>query len=60
MAAALASPAVAYVTDPRAIEAPTRALLEYQVEIGDFAAAPKAEGLFETKYFDAAKFRAGK
>jgi len=31
MAAALASPAVAYVTDPRAIEAPTRALLEYQV-----------------------------
>jgi NitT/TauT family transport system substrate-binding protein len=60
MAAALASPAVAYVTDPRAIEAPTRALLEYQVEIDDFAAAPKAEGLFETKYFDAAKFRAGK
>jgi len=55
MAAALASPAVAYVTDPRAIEAPTRALLEYQVEIDDFAAAPKAEGLFETKYFDAAK-----
>jgi NitT/TauT family transport system substrate-binding protein len=60
MAAALASPAVAYVTDPRAIEAPTRALLEYQVEIDDFPAAPKAEGLFETKYFDAAKFRAGK
>jgi len=56
----LASPAVAYVTDPRAIEAPTRALLEYQVEIDDFPAAPKAEGLFETKYFDAAKFRAGK
>ena len=60
MAAALASPAVAYLTDPRAIEAPTRALLEYQVEIDDFPAAPKAEGLFETKYFDAAKFRAGK
>jgi NitT/TauT family transport system substrate-binding protein len=59
MAAALASPAVAYVTDPRAIEAPTRALLEYQVEIGDFAAAPKTEGLFETKYFDAAKAKAG-
>ena len=60
MAAALASPAVAYVTDPRAIEAPTRALLEYQVEIGDFPVAPKTEGLFETKYFDAAKGKAGK
>jgi NitT/TauT family transport system substrate-binding protein len=60
MAAALTSPAVAYVTDPRAIEAPTRALLEYQVEIGDFSAPPKTEGLFETKYFDAAKSKAGK
>jgi len=60
MAAALSSPAVAYVTDPRAIEAPTRALLDYQVEIGDFAVAPKTEGLFETKYFDAAKGKAGK
>jgi NitT/TauT family transport system substrate-binding protein len=59
MAAALASPAVAYVTDPRAIEAPTRALLAYQVELGDFAAAPKTEGLFDTKYFDAAAAKAG-
>lgn len=60
MAAALSSPAIAYVTDPRAIEAPTRALLDYQVEIGDFAVAPKTEGLFETKYFDAAKRGAAK
>ncbi|MEA2832651.1 MAG: sulfonate transport system substrate-binding protein [Methylobacteriaceae bacterium] len=60
MAAALASPAVAFLTDPRAIAGPTRALLDYQVEIGDFAAAPKTEGLFETKYFDAAMAKAGK
>jgi NitT/TauT family transport system substrate-binding protein len=60
MAAALASPAVAFLTDPRAIAGPTRALLDYQVEIGDFAVAPKTEGLFETKYFDAAKAKAGK
>jgi NitT/TauT family transport system substrate-binding protein len=60
MAAALASPAVAYVTDPRAIVGPAERLLAYQVEIGDFAAAPKTEGLFETKYFDAAMAKAGK
>jgi NitT/TauT family transport system substrate-binding protein len=60
MAAALASPAVAYVTDPRAIVGPVEKLLEYQVEIGDFAAAPKTQGLFETKYFDGAKTKAGK
>jgi NitT/TauT family transport system substrate-binding protein len=60
MAAALASLAVAFLTDPRAIEGPTRALLDYQVEIGDFAMAPKTEGLFETKYFDAASRKAGK
>jgi NitT/TauT family transport system substrate-binding protein len=60
MAEALASPAVAYVTDPRAIAAPTRAMFEYEVELGDFAAAPKTEGLFETKYYDAAKGKAGR
>src|SRR5436305_949760 len=60
MAAALASPAVAYVTDPRAIVGPVEKLLAYQVEIGDFPAAPKTEGLFETKYFDAARGKAGR
>jgi NitT/TauT family transport system substrate-binding protein len=60
MAAALASPAVAYVTDPRAIVGPVEKLLAYQVEIGDFPAAAKTEGLFETKYFDAARGKAGK
>ncbi|MBV8851551.1 MAG: ABC transporter substrate-binding protein [Methylobacteriaceae bacterium] len=60
MAAALASPAAAYVTDPRAIVAPVEKLLEYQVEIGDFATAPKTERLFETKYFDAAQMKMGK
>jgi NitT/TauT family transport system substrate-binding protein len=59
MAAALSSPAVAYVTDPRAIVGPAEKLLEYQVEIGDFAAAPKTQGLFETRYFDAARAKAG-
>jgi NitT/TauT family transport system substrate-binding protein len=56
----LASPAVAYVTDPRAIEGPTRALLDYQVEIGDFAAAPKTEGLFRTEYWDRASRKTAK
>jgi hypothetical protein len=51
---------VAYVTDPRAIEGPTRALLDYQVEIGDFAVAPKTEGLFRTEYWDRASRKAGK
>ncbi|GAC1339107.1 MAG: hypothetical protein NVSMB26_26870 [Beijerinckiaceae bacterium] len=60
MAAALASPAVAYATDPRAIAGPTQALFDYQAEIGDFAVAPKTEGLFETKYFDAAIGKARK
>src|SRR3954452_934845 len=60
MAAALSSPAVAYVTDPRAIVGPVEKLLAYQVEIGDFPAAAKTEGLFETKYFDAARGKAGK
>jgi NitT/TauT family transport system substrate-binding protein len=60
MAAALASPAVAFLTDPRAIAGPTRALLDYQVEIGDFAAAPKTEGLFRTEYWDRASRKTAK
>jgi NitT/TauT family transport system substrate-binding protein len=60
MATALASPAVAFLTDPRAIVAPTEKLLAYQVEIGDFAAAPTTDGLFETRYWDAARANAGK
>jgi NitT/TauT family transport system substrate-binding protein len=59
MAAALASPAVAFLTDPRAIAGPTRALLDYQVELGDFAVAPKTEGLFRTEYWDRAAAKAG-
>lgn len=55
MQAALKSPAVAFGADPHAIEAPTRALLAYQVEIGDFPTAPPTDGLFETRYFDRAK-----
>jgi hypothetical protein len=51
---------VAFLTDPRAIAGPTRALLDYEVEIGDFVVAPKTEGLFRTEYWDAAAAKAGK
>lgn len=44
---ALGSPAVSYVTNPAQIRAATERLLAYQVELGDFAAAPATEGLFD-------------
>ncbi|NVO16390.1 MAG: ABC transporter substrate-binding protein [Rhodoplanes sp.] len=46
-AKALASPAVIFGSDPRAIVAPTEALLAYQVELGDFPTAPATDGLFD-------------
>ncbi|MDB5651189.1 MAG: transporter substrate-binding protein, partial [Hyphomicrobiales bacterium] len=54
MQKALASPAVDFISDIHLIEAPTKALLAYQVEIGDFATAPSTEGLFEPLYSDRA------
>jgi NitT/TauT family transport system substrate-binding protein len=54
MQKALTSPAVDFISDIRLIEEPTRALLAYQVEIGDFATAPSTDGLFETVYSDRA------
>jgi ABC-type nitrate/sulfonate/bicarbonate transport system substrate-binding protein len=52
LAQALASQAVAFVTDPRRIEAPTQRMLAYQVELGDFAQAPSTEGLFDPSIHD--------
>ena len=52
MEKALKSPAVDFIFDIRQIEAPTKALLAYQVEIGDFPTAPPTEGLFDPRYSD--------
>ncbi|WP_216072604.1 hypothetical protein, partial [Acinetobacter baumannii] len=52
IARALASPAISYVNDPKDIRAATEALLAYQVELGDFAAAPSTEGLFDQALYD--------
>lgn len=47
LARALASPAVRFVTDPAAIEEPSRRLFAYQAELGDFDNPPSIEGLFD-------------
>ena len=52
--AALRSPAIAFEVDPRAIVAATKASLDFEVEIGDFAAAPSIEGLFDPSAYLAA------
>jgi NitT/TauT family transport system substrate-binding protein len=54
MVKALTSPAIGFVADPHAIIGPTGELLAYQVELGDFAAAPPTSGLFDTSFFDRA------
>ena len=51
LARALASKAVSFVTDPRAIEASTSRMLAYQVELGDFEKAPSTDGLFDTSVY---------
>ena len=43
-ARAAISRAVEYVVDPRDIMQSTKAMLEYQASIGDFATAPPVEG----------------
>jgi len=55
MLRALKSPAAGFISDPNAIIAPTRAMLAYEVEIGDFTKAPKIEGLFDTRWWNKAK-----
>ncbi len=52
IARALSSSAVSFVTDPRVIEEPTRRMLAYQVEIGDFAMAPPTNGLIDPSVFE--------
>ncbi|HUZ66230.1 MAG TPA: ABC transporter substrate-binding protein [Beijerinckiaceae bacterium] len=54
MLRALKSPAVGFITDPKAIIAPTRAMLSYEVEIGDFPKAPRIGGLFDTDWWNKA------
>jgi NitT/TauT family transport system substrate-binding protein len=51
IARAIASPAVSYVADPRAIVRATEAMLSYQVELGDFPTAPPIAGLFDPAYY---------
>ncbi|MDB5640788.1 MAG: transporter substrate-binding protein, partial [Hyphomicrobiales bacterium] len=52
MQKALKSPAVDFIFDIHEIEAPTKALLAYQVELGDFQTAPPTEGLFDATWSD--------
>jgi NitT/TauT family transport system substrate-binding protein len=54
IAKALTSPNVSFVTDPRDIEAATKAMLAYEVELGDFKQAPLIEGLFDQAAYDRA------
>lgn len=51
IAKAIASPAVSYVADPRTIVQATEAMLAFQVELGDFPAAPPTAGLFDPAYY---------
>ena len=48
LAQALGSKTLGLVADPRAIQEPTGRLLDYQVEIGDFAQPPSLQGLFDS------------
>lgn len=57
MLRALKSPAVGFLTNPSAIIAPTRAMLAYEVEIGDFAKAPRIDGLFDARWWNKASAR---
>ena len=47
LARAFTSGQVKFVSNPAAIEEPTRRLLDYQAEIGDFDKAPPIDGLFD-------------
>ena len=52
---ALRSSAIGFVSDPHAILEPTRAMLAYEAEIGDFPSAPPIEGLFALDVYDQTK-----
>ncbi len=51
---ALTSPTLTWTNDPRAAVEPTRRMLAFQVESGDFATAPSLEGLFDASFFERA------
>lgn len=57
MRRAMTSRAIEYVVDPREIMQSTKAMLEYQATIGDFAAAPPIDGLFDLTFYDAVRKR---
>ncbi len=52
LARALTSKAISFAPDPHAIEEPTRRMLAYQVQLGDFAQAPSTLGLFDMTSYD--------
>ncbi len=54
LATAMRSSTIGYPSDPRAIAAATKAMLDFQVTLGDFDKAPSTEGLFDTATFDRA------
>lgn len=60
IARALTSPAVSFVDDPARIRKATEELLAYQVELGDFKAAPAMDGLFDQALYERGVSRAGR
>jgi len=50
----LSSPAVNYVSDPKAILAPTKAMLEYQVKIKTLTEAPDINKVFDLTFYEKA------
>lgn len=47
----LTSPATHFIADPAAIQAPTKAMLDFQVELGALAKAPNMDGLFDSSFY---------
>jgi len=50
----LSSPAVNYVSDPKAILAPTKAMLDYQVKVKTLTEAPDINKLFDLTFYEKA------
>ena len=55
---ALTSPATQYVADPRSIVAATGAMLAFQTTLGISEKTPPTDGLFDTRFFEAAQAEA--
>lgn len=54
IAAALKSPATRFLTDPRAIVEPARAMQAYQVKLGSLDKELPFDGLFDPRFYEAA------